>query len=341
MHCLYFPRELGLGSLLLAACCIALSPQGAIAQIAPASNASDDQEPTPGDSGGATVAQSGQTLAAGQFQLGFNFSDLEYHSVNTAGIINAARRVQSYNSIDREISPTLELDYGITARLQIGVQSGWFFSQGYNEGDRQSDGSIALGSADFSGFADTWFLARYEVLDDNRAGFLSPTVGVKLPTGRDDVRLSDGIPIKATDQPGTGAIDFKLGLAYSRFLTGRITTDMSAEYNIHTEGGGTKVGNNWNLAIDAAYRLSPTTQTLPRVAIFAQAFATILDKDTEDRVQDPNSGGATIYLGPGLYAQLTDSLSISIGPAFPVYQQLFGGQVKAQVQYLLNMSWTF
>jgi hypothetical protein len=249
--------------------------------------------------------------------------------------------VQSYNSINREISPTLELDYGLTDRLQIGVQTGYFYSEGYHEGDLQRDGSIQLGSASLNGLADTWLLAKYAVLQDNHLGYLSLYAGVKVPTGRDDVRLSDGVLIKATDQPGTGAVDFELGLAYSRFLTDRITTDASAEYVIHTEHAFGKVGNNWTLAADAAYRLSATTQTLPRFALFAQAFATILDKDTEFGAEDPNSGGTTIYLGPGLFAQLTDSLSLTIGPAFPVYQQLYGGQVKAQVQYLLSVDWSF
>jgi outer membrane protein W len=302
---------------------------------------SDASEPTPGDSGGATVAVSGQVLSAGQFQLSFGFTDIEYHATNTAGIISATKRVVSYSSINREISPTLELDYGLTSRLQIGIQGGYFYSEGYHQGDLRADGSVQLGSASFNGVADTWVLAKYAVLQDNQSGFLSPYFGVKLPTGRSDEHLSDGILIKATDQPGTGAVDFKLGLAYSRFLTDRITTDASAEYIIHTDRSGGKVGNNWTLAVDAAYRLSESTQTTPRFSIFAQAFATILDKDEFDNAADPNSGGTTIYLGPGLFAQLTDSLSLTIGPAFPVYQQLYGGQVKAQVQYLLSVDWTF
>jgi hypothetical protein len=326
----------------------ALAPAGAAGQdagptaLAPSSaSSSDEQSPTPGDSGGATVAVSGEVLSAGQFQLSLGLTDIEYHSVSTPAIIRAARRVQSYNSIDREFSPTLELDYGLTSRLQIGVQGGYFDSEGYREGDRLANGSIVLGSASFDGPADTWLLAKYAVLQDNHLGFLSPYTGVKLPTGRDDVRLSDGILIKATDQPGTGAVDFKLGLAYSRFLTDRITTDASAEYVIHTEHAFGKVGNNWTLAVDAAYRLNASTQALPRFSLFAQVFATVLDKDTAFDAEDPNSGGTTIYLGPGLFAQLTDSLSLTIGPAFPVYQQLYGGQVKAQVQYLLSVDWTF
>ncbi|HEX4124358.1 MAG TPA: transporter [Tepidisphaeraceae bacterium] len=333
-------------SALLAIACMLIAANTASAQAgpgapAPASNPAPGRQPTPGDSGGATVALSGQTLAAGQTQIVLALSEIDYHADSDAAVLQAARRAGAFSSVNREISPTLELDYGLTPRLQIGVQGGYFVSQGYHEGDLRKDGSVLFGTASFAGPADTWLLAKYAVLDDNRLGFLSPYVGLKFPTGRNHVRLSDGILIKATDQPGTGAYDFKLGLAYSRFLTDRITTDASAEYVIHTEHADAKVGNNWTLAIDAAYRLSESTQSLPRFAIFAQVFATILDKDTLFDAEDPNSGGATLYLGPGLFVQLTDSLSLTVGPAFPVYQQLYGDQVKAQVQYLLSVDWTF
>ena len=64
-----------------------------------------------------------------------------------------------------------------------------------------------------------------------------------MPTGRDDVKLSNGAKLDPSSQPGTGSYDFQLGLAYSRFLTANLTLDASAIYTFRTELNGFEVGD--------------------------------------------------------------------------------------------------
>ena len=72
--------------------------------------------------------------------------------------------------------------------------------------------------------ADTWITAKVR-LHHGTAGRLALLAGVKVPTGDDDVRLSNGERLEPSSQPGTGAVDEQVGLGFSRYLTPRLTLD--------------------------------------------------------------------------------------------------------------------
>ena len=80
-------------------------------------------------------------------------------------------------------------------------------------------------------------------------GNLAIIAGVKVPTGRDDVRLTSGESLSPTDQPGTGSWDFPVGLGYSRFLTSQLTVDASVFYTFRTEHHGFKVGDRFDAGV--------------------------------------------------------------------------------------------
>jgi hypothetical protein len=76
--------------------------------------------------------------------------------------------------------------------------------------------------------------------------------GVKFPTGRFDVENSEGERVEPSATAGSGSYDGMLGLAYSRFLTSRLTLDASAQYTLRTEaelaGDRIDVGPLWRIA---------------------------------------------------------------------------------------------
>jgi hypothetical protein len=152
--------------------------------------------------------------------------------------------------------------------------------------------------------------------------------GVKFPTGRFDVKNSAGERVEPSATAGSGSYDGMLGVAYSRYLTSRLTLDSSFQYTLRTERDDFRLGDRIDAGVAVAYRFTEDIQKFPQVSVFAETNVRHLFKSEDDGKGDPNTGGTVLFLTPGLRVGFTRSLSFTLSSPLPVLQELNGEQLK-------------
>ena len=151
---------------------------------------------------------------------------------------------------------------------------------------------------------------------------------VTIPTGS----------TKKNPNIGIGSNSFFIGGTYSR---------MEVDWFYFTSQGGIittsshriKHGNQFLYQFGLGRRIANTKEWL---------FAWMLEfngiyswKDKIQGVYDKNSGGNVIYLTPSLWISSIESLIVQLGVSVPIYQHLFGNQIKNDYAVELNLGWTF
>jgi hypothetical protein len=292
----------------------------------------------PGTSGGGSSTLSGETLAAGRWSVTLRTDATSYERFTRAEAEAIALRQGSFDALDRSLVETLEAVYGITDDLQVGAQLGWYWGDDFVSAEEE--GNVAQSAtADPSGLTDLWLSAKWRFLR-GEAGNVAVQAGLKLPTGDDDERLSNGEKLEASSQPGTGAFDVQAGLAYSRYLDPRWTLDASALYVLRTEHDDFRVGDRFDAGAAVAYRLTRDVKAYPNWSVSGELLGTWIGKDQDAGESNDASGGATVYVAPGARVRLSSAAAISLSVALPVAQDLNGEQpeVQAKGAFALGLS---
>ncbi|MDE2112904.1 MAG: transporter [Alphaproteobacteria bacterium] len=190
-----------------------------------------------------------------------------------------------------------------------------------------------------SGIGDALLLGRYTLLSDNVAGRtfrISTFAGVKLPTGRDD----------ATDRLGRLPRDLQLGSGSWDGIAGVIATwqtldyqiDAQAQYKVNTGADGFRFSDEARLDASFQYRLWPRTLgTGVPGFLYGVVEANLIhhDRNRIGGLADPNSGGTTLFLDPGLQ-YVTRRWVLEAIVQLPAAQDLNGTAVKSDYSLLFG-----
>jgi hypothetical protein len=215
-------------------------------------------------------------------------------------------------------------------------------------------------------------LAQYRFFFDRAAGMqLALLVGLKLPTGDTSVRAATGERFETEFQPGGGAWEGSLGLAFTKRF-GALSLDANVLYVLATEGAqDTNLGDRllYNLAL--SYRLtvaSPGADAMyaglpppmyhggpkahhghehadeeaappkaPSLDLVLELNGEWHGRERIAGVADPNSGGTVVFLSPGLrlsYEQWSGFVSFGV----PVFSDLNGVQAEPDWRVLTGIS---
>ena len=83
-----------------------------------------------------------------------------------------------------------------------------------------------------------------------------------------------------------------------------------------------------DLGAAVAYRLTESIKQFPNWSVFGEANAVRIGKDHDDEEGDnPNSGGWTIYLTPGVRCRFNERVALTFAASLPVSQDLNGDQI--------------
>lgn len=301
----------------------------------------------PGTSGGGVMTQSGETLKPGDVAIGVRWDFTSFDNLSAADIRDQTLDVDADDHIHFDVLrwsllQTVDVAYGAAEDFQIGGSLGWYRGTGLREGHIHGNGTYGFHDlGDVSGTIDPWFNAKYRFLK-GPAGNVSVFAGVKLPMGRDDVRgEGDDEPLEPALQPGSGAFDFQIGLAYSRWLTERITLDVSAGRVFRTEANDFRIGDRTEGGIALAYRLMEDVKTRPNVSFFFEANLRHLDRNEEEDEEVVNSGGTVLFLSPGVRCAFSDRVNLSVAPQFPVVQALNDEQQETSFKLSVGLTFSF
>lgn len=231
----------------------------------------------------------------------------------------------------------LTLSYGLTERLQLSASAPYIART--HEHIESASGDLERWN--LHGIGDTMLQARYRFGGDFWA-----LAGVKLPTGASTKSNGEEraeIPV----QPGTGATDAIIGLAYeggivrSTAAQGPLGNNafiplfVSATYRRNGTAHDYTVGDEWQVNAGTAYPLSSSMELLLQAN--ARVRARDDSPDEEDRLL---TGGRYLFLSPGV--------RISAGRAawyallqFPLYQRVNGIQLTSQRNVISGVQWRF
>jgi hypothetical protein len=294
----------------------------------------------PGTSGGGTSTASGETLKQGAFDITLRTDFTQFENITQAEAAQRALQSDGFDAINHAFLNTVSAAYGLASDLQVGATIGYYSGIEFVSAEPDGMGGVDEGTANPRGLTDLWLSGKWRVMH-GEPGNLALMFGLKLPTGKDDVLLSNGEPLEPSSQPGTGAVDGQLGIAYSRFLTSRVTLDASFAYTLRGTHDDFQVGDRMDAGLAFAYRLTESVKQFPNFSVSAELVDVWIGKDDDAGVKNENSGGNTLYLGPGFRTRFSPNVALSVGAGIPIAQALNGDQVETTVKASAALSFSF
>jgi hypothetical protein len=216
--------------------------------------------------------------------------------------------------------------------------------------DGTLSGLDAGGAGTATGLGDVALMGRYTfVKNDNpeTTNIIAGLAGIKFPTGKTNAKTSDGLNyLDSHLQPGAGSTDYLLGLSFShsllRFslsanLLGTITTAGKFGDTTHT------FGNALNYDVSGKYRIYPGAFLPLKPQCF---FALGLNGEARGREKiagdtDPDSGGNTLYLTPGLQLVFAPHWVVELSYQRAIYHYLNGTQLGETYKAISGVTFLF
>lgn len=191
------------------------------------------------------------------------------------------------------------LGYGINSRLAV------FGALPYL--DKRMDNSANAGNRirrSTRGIGDARLWARYTVLQHDGPGRtlrVAPFAGIEAPTGRDDDQDRRG-RLPQPLQVGSGSWDPFFGVV-ATYQTLGFQVDAQAGYEVNTKANRFEFGDEFRLDGSLQYRLWPRELGggLPGFVYgVLELNYSDREKNRIDGVRDPNSGGRSLLVSPGV-----------------------------------------
>jgi hypothetical protein len=326
-----------------------------------------------GDGGVLTIGAG--TLDQGQFAFSGFVEYLRLKQLSDPTLLaNIGSHVHGLQTVE---SRALAFAYGITNDFTVSVRLPWVRRTGILEGVQEdpADPATVRDRGNTSGFGDVTMLGQYRFLNNRVSGSQAAVLfGVKAPTGRTNLVDPFGETFEAEFQPGSGSWDGLFGAAFSQ----RVTPALSFHANVLAIATGTgtqntNLGNRFLYNGALAYRLFGETASEPHSHEPRNAYAhaghdhsrmvakapivaaphghvaldALLeingewhDKQRTAGVIDPNAGGNTIFISPGLRLTV-ENWSSYVLVGFPVLNDYNGVQPTPRLRVLAGVSAVF
>lgn len=213
-----------------------------------------------------------------------------------------------------------------------------------------ADGTVDADSAMKGGevgLGDVALLGRYTFFKKHAIDATTSAaglLGVKFPTGKTNGKTDDGMEFLDSHlQLGTGSADFLLGLSFSHSVQ-RLSLSANLLGTITTEGkfGDTKhqFGNSLNYDLTAKYRFYPgEPSSAPQLFLSLGVNGELRGREKTEGVEDPNSGGHTIYLSPGIQVIIMPHWIVELSYQQAIYHNLYG--IQGGESYKVNTGVTY
>jgi hypothetical protein len=223
-----------------------------------------------------------------------------------------------------------------------------------------------------AGFGDVTMLGQYRFHNNTQAGTSAAVLfGFKAPTGNTSQRDTAGQLFEAEFQPGSGSWDGLFGAAFTK-RAGRWSFDVSGLYWLISTGTqNTNLGDRFLFGTAVSYRLIGATGSSKEMELheycmqprnqlqehclyhanhdhsdmmktpYTLDLVLELNGEWHDKqriagIPDPNSGGTTVYLSPGVRVGV-DRFSGFVSFGVPIINQHNGIQSKPEYRLLTGI----
>jgi hypothetical protein len=316
------------------------------------------------------------TLDQGQFAFSTFIDYLRLKQLSDATLLaNVGKDVHGLQTVE---SRAVAFAYGLTNDLTVSMRLPWVRRTGILEGVQEDplDPPTVRDRGNTSGFGDITVLGQYRFLNNQVSGTQAALLfGVKAPTGRTNLVDPFGEIFEAEFQPGSGSWDGLFGAALSQ----RLSADLSFHANILAIATGTgtqstNLGNRFLYNGALAYRLFGETAPAPHshdprdanahaggngsrmitkappappsshAHVSLDALLEINgewhDRQRTAGIADPNSGGNTVFISPGLRLTV-ENWSGHVLVGLPVLNDYNGVQATPSWRVLAGVSAVF
>jgi hypothetical protein len=197
-------------------------------------------------------------------------------------------------------------------------------------------------SWDFTELGDVRVMARRRLTttEDDAASTVSTTgvnFGLKLPTGKTDVKNDEGEVAERSLQPGSGTTDAVFGAYYSQHrplasLSWFAQALAQVPLNTHDEY---RPGRRLNL--DAGVRYDAGD----RVGLLLQLNTLLKGRDHGAEAEPEDTGGTFVFVSPGISYAFTSSVQAYGFVQVPVYQRVNGVQLVPDFAVAVGLNFRF
>jgi hypothetical protein len=216
--------------------------------------------------------------------------------------------------------------------------------------DGTPSGLDAAGAGKASGLGDVALMGRYTFVKQEKpesTNIMAGLAGIKFATGGTNAKTSDGLNFLDSHlQPGTGSTDYFLGLSFSHSLE-RFSLSANLLGTITTAGkfGDTahEFGNALNYDFSGKYRLYPEafSPLKPQWFIALGLNGELREREKVAGDTDPDSGGNTIYVSPGLQVVFAPHWVVELSYQHAVYHNLYGTQLGETYKAIGGVTYLF
>ena len=302
----------------------------------------------PGTSGGGLSTQSGEVLKPNAVSISMRVDYTNYQRLNETQIQDKTMKMAGgdhvhFDAVRSSLLETFEISVGAAEDLQFGFSFGYYRATDVREGHIHGNGTYGFhDNGDISGMTDQWITSKYRVLKD--AGSLAIFGGIKLPFGDNNEvgENEDGNePLDPALQPGSGAFDFQLGAAYSRYLSAAIALDTSVSYTYRTRADDFKIGDLILFGVALSYRFTESVQVFPQPSAFLELNVRHLFRNREGSEVEENSGGTALFVSPGFRLGFSERVSLTVAVQIPVVQHLHEEQQLTKFKVSTGLTVSF
>lgn len=216
---------------------------------------------------------------------------------------------------------TQVLGYGVSPRLAV------FSVMPYVDNELKATSGGQRVTRRANGLGDLTVFGRYTVHQKDQPGRtfrVAPLFGAKAPTGEDDESDSLG-RLPTSVQVGSGSWDALAGVV-ATYQTLRYQIDSQFSYRANSEANDFEAGDTIRLDASLQYRVKPRNLTGGVPAFLYGVIEVNLIHQDKNRIRgstDPNSGGTTLFLAPGVQ-YVTKRWIVESAVQIPVSQDLNG-----------------
>jgi hypothetical protein len=291
------------------------------------------------------------TLPAGRLAVSVRLEWVRFDAFSDQELEDLAIAGEEVHSLDQLLAPSLSLAYGVTDFLTVGARLPHVSRHGIREGHLDAGAAEIHEHGNAKGVGDLTILAQYRLTRSAGSHDVALLGGVKTPTGKADLATEDGEPFEVEHQPGTGSWDPLLGAAWT-MAHRSLAVDANVLMALATKGEQeTNLGTliTANLAVsrnllkveEHAHADGAEEHQHPRLDLAAELNGEWRARQEIAGVEDEGSGGALLYLAPGLRFVTGGRLSMSASVGVPVVQELHGTQHETSLRTIIGLGILF
>lgn len=286
-----------------------------------------------GISSGAMInSPTASTLGKNHAAAGFVFNQQAYYKLDPSTAHALHHQGHHVHGKDHEEFYHMDLAYGVTDDFQIDLDTPIASKK-----STDIESHSRLGTQDrATGFSDMRFGTKYRFWKKGvEAALIS---GIKFPTGVTSKKKENGDKFEIEEQPGSGSWDADFGLALSRRFKDRISVTTSFQYFLRGTSKTQGYGDIFRASVGASVALRKLGN-YPNVSLVTELNQEWQNRDREhDGTKLIDGGGTTLWVSPGLQADLTRYCSAFFAMPIPTYENINGAHEKLKYQILTGIS---